>query len=147
MGVHTINLVNGTLTRVGYVDVAVAPEAVGLSAADVAAVAWAAPQWADNQKVRVGAATWFADIGGRRFAFDPLQAADNVLRADRAAEAMHQAAFANVLQQTGFAREADPGAAWKLLREVAGRGRTLIGPLWPSRGFGRWDNGVFVAGE
>lgn len=38
----------------------------------------------------------------------------------------------------------DPALAWRLLREMADDGRTLIGPLWPSPGAGRLVDGRFV---
>ncbi len=274
---HAINLTHGTLTRVSYVDVTVPPNVVGLNADDVARVGWAAPEWATNDEVRVGAAVWFADIDGTRFAFDPVQAADGVLRADANVEAFHQSAIAHVLAEAGFAREsvdvlamthienvgmvawknedgtwspyfpnarvliseqmlrefqswpaavdedaqhaawsaliaqgcvhtfvdgeqlgagltacvsgghaaghavfrfgadasspevsflghlavsplhlatgecaalnADPHTAWTLLHAQAQQARLLVGPLWPSPGYGRWSNGRVVAGE
>jgi hypothetical protein len=273
MTIQTIEVEGAKLTRVGYTDVAIPPEFVGLTAADVARVPWRTPLWADGDRVRVGAAVWFADVNGERLAFDPFQAADSVLRADRAAEAMHQAAIAKLLAETGFAREsvhrlvmthiegvgmvawrnedgswspffpnarvlvsdvvlqdfldappsadgdiqheawhalidqgivaaytdgeriaggpladvrgahcpghallhfgraaavtmighlavsplhlvtgecpqlqAEPVPAWALLQQTAADGRILIGPLWPSPGYGRWQGGVLIPG-
>lgn len=273
MNVHTIAVGDVRLTRVGYADVALPPEFVGLAPNDVARVTWREPQWADGERVRVGAAAWFADANGERLAFDPFQAADGFLRADRAAEATNQRAIAKALADAGFAREsvnrlvmthiegvgmvawrnedgswspffpnarvlvsdavlqtflagsrgadddiqydawhalvdqgvvdtfedgdsiadalvadvrgahcpghallhfgdatatmighlavsplhlvtgecaqlqAEPAAAWDLLRKTAEDGRILIGPLWPSPGYGRWRNDTLVSGE
>jgi glyoxylase-like metal-dependent hydrolase (beta-lactamase superfamily II) len=105
MNVQTIAVANATLTRVGYVDVAIAPEAAGLAADDFAAIDWRSPLWADGDQVRAGAAAWFADIAGTRIVFDPVQAADDVLRADRATEAAQQTAIARLFADAGFARE------------------------------------------
>ncbi len=41
----------------------------------------------------------------------------------------------------------DPAAVESLLRALTDDGRTLIGPLWPAPGFGRWVDGAFVAGS
>ena len=41
----------------------------------------------------------------------------------------------------------DPPAAWSLLQRTVEDARLLIGPLWPTPGFGRWENGAFVAGN
>jgi hypothetical protein len=272
MTIHTLVAGNARLTRVGYTDVTIPPELVGLTADDVKRVDWRSPLWADGELVRVGAAVWFADVDGRRLAFDPFQAADGVLRADRAAESTHQNAIAHVLAQAGFGREsvdylvmshiegvgmvawrnedgswsrffpnarvmvsdavlqdflaapaggdddmqyeawhalidqgvvdtytdgekiaggpiadvrgahcpghallhfdkravtmighlavsplhlatgecallqAEPANAWRLLGETAEDGRVLIGPLWPSPGYGRWQNGALETG-
>jgi hypothetical protein len=273
---QTITIGNATLTRVGYVDVAIAPEVAGLTAADFAEIPWRSPLWADGAQLRAGAAAWFADIAGKRIAFDPVQAADDVLRADRETEAAQQAAIAGLFAAAGFARESvdllvmthiegvgmvawhnadgswspffpnahvlvsdvnlaafldaspqpgdelqqrawqalleqgrvdtysdgdsiveglsaevrgghcpghavlhfndaagnpsatmlghlaispihlatgecpaqhsDPHVAWQALRAAADDGRLLIGPLWPTPGFGRWANGGFAAG-
>jgi hypothetical protein len=42
--------------------------------------------------------------------------------------------------------QSEPARAWSLLRETVEDGRMLIGPLWPSPGFGRWVSGGFVLG-
>jgi hypothetical protein len=277
MSVQTIALTNGTLTRVGYVDVAVAPEVTGLTANDFARIAWRSPLWVEGNQMRAGAAAWFADVAGTRMVFDPVQAADDVLRGNPTVEAAQQAAIAHLFADAGFAREsvdlvvmshiegigmvawrdehgawspffpnarvlvsdanlaafvaasarpgdepqrqawqalldrgivdtysdgasivaglsaevkgghcpghallhfgdpsgtplatmlghlavspihlatgecaplhADPDTAWSLLHAAADDGRLLIGPLWPTPGFGRWANGTFVAGD
>ncbi len=273
MALRTIAVGNTNLTRVGYTDVAIPPEFIGLTASEVARIAWRSPLWANDDGVRIGAAVWFAQVNGQRLAFDPFQAADSVLRADRAAEAMHQTAIAKLLDESGFAREsidrvvmthiegvgmvawrnedrswspffpnarvmvsdvvlqdflsappsadgdiqyeawralidrgvvdtyrdgeriagnlvadvcgahcpghtllhfgaqevtmighlavsplhlttgecaflqAEPADAWRLLRRTAEDGRILIGPLWPSPGYGRWEHGVLTPGQ
>ncbi len=274
MNIQTIGLETARLTRVGYTDVAIPAELVGLTVNDFAPIRWSSPLWTDGDRVRVGAAVWFADIDGQRVAFDPFQAADSVLRADRPAELAHQTAIAGVLAEAGFEREsvdllvmthiegvgmvawrnedgswspffpnarvlisdvelreflaapagaeydiqfeawhalvdlgvvdtytdgerilrglsadvrgahcpghallhfgigdlpeaslighlavsplhlatgecpvlqAEPRAAWSLLQSTAEDGRILIGPLWPTPGFGRWANGAFLS--
>ena len=37
----------------------------------------------------------------------------------------------------------EPELAWKLLHDYADDGRILIGPLWPSPGYGRWSDDTF----
>jgi hypothetical protein len=276
MSTHTITVGNTTLTRVGYVDAAIPAAVAGLTPNGIAQIPWRSPLWTDCEQLRVGAAAWFADVAGTRLAFDPLQAADYRLRADRATEAAQQSAIARVFAESGFAREsvdllvmthiegvgmvawrnedgswapffpnarvlvsdvvlreflaqgeapqgdleheawtaligqrvvdtfsdgetlapglmaevrgghcpghavlhfnggserpvtmlghlaispillatgecaalnADPPAAWSLLHEIADDGRLLIGPLWPSPGFGRWTGGAFIGGQ
>lgn len=93
------------LTRVGYTDLLIPPELVGLSPEQVASVPWRQPVWADGDLVRVGAAAWVAELAGRRIVFDPVQAADSVLRADRDAEAHHQQSIAQLFSDAGYARE------------------------------------------
>ncbi len=110
MGIEVIQRSNFRLSRVGYADTPVPPEVVGLGAAQVASAPWAAPHWAGSAPgapttVTVGAAVWIAEIGGRRIALDPVQAADSVLRCDRDTEIQHQAGVAAVLARVGFARE------------------------------------------
>lgn len=275
MNTQTIKLQDALLTRVGYVDVAIAPEAAGLSASDFTHIPWRSPLWAEGDQLRAGAAAWFCDLAGKRLAFDPVQAADDVLRADRGTEAAQQNAIAQLFAGAGFARESvdllvmthiegvgmvawrnddgswspffpnarvlvseialarfldadpgddleqqawraliehgsvqtysdgqqivdgltvqvtnahcpghsivhftdatgtpmltmlghlavsplhlatgecapqhvDPAAAWSLLHAAADDGRLLVGPLWPTPGWGRWVNGAFVAGD
>lgn len=105
MNIQTLPLDGATLTRVGYTDVAIPAEFIGLAASDLARAPWRSPLWGDDEKVRIGAAVWFADVGEERFAFDPFQAADGVLRANREAEKHHQNAIARTLAEAGFPRE------------------------------------------
>jgi hypothetical protein len=105
MAVPNIALPGATLTRVAYADLPVPSAIVGLTPEQFATIPWASPLWAENEQVRIGAAAWFAVIGGKRIVFDPVQAADAVLRADPTAEQAHQAAIANVFAEAGFARE------------------------------------------
>jgi len=275
VNIQRLALDSVTLTRVGYSDVTLPRERLGLGADDFARAPWRSPLWTDDgENVRVGAAVWFADVDGRRIAFDPFQTADRVLRADRAAEEFHQTAIAGILAEAGFPRESvdlvvlthiegvgmvgwrnadgswspffpsarvllsdvemrlflaapksddiqseawhalielgvvgtyadhehiasgvsadirgahgpghallhfgtadaprasfighlavsplhlisgecaalqeDPAAAWALLQRTVADARLLIGPLWPTPGYGRWENGAFVAGN
>ena len=105
MNVQTLALADATLTRVGYVDVAIPPEAAGLAANEFADIAWRSPLWTEGEQLRAGAAAWFADIAGTRLVFDPVQAADYALRADRATEAAQQTTVARLFADAGFPRE------------------------------------------
>jgi len=105
MSTHRIELQHLTLTRVGYVDVPIPPEAAGLTADDFASLDWRTPDWTEGDQLRAGAAAWFADVADTRLVFDPVQAADDVLRADRASERTHQQAIADVFAEAEFARE------------------------------------------
>ncbi len=105
MASTVLELAHARLVRVGYADVPIPPELAGLRAADFAGIEWRSPLWAEGEQLRAGAAAWFADVGGKRLAFDPMQAADGVLRADRGAETAHQAAIAKLCAEAGFARE------------------------------------------
>jgi hypothetical protein len=91
-------------TRVGYVDVEVEPDAVGLTAEQVAGTAWGEPVWALGHHVRVGAAAWIIESGDARIVVDPLGAADAILR-DGGDAIAHQEAFAANLAAAGLARE------------------------------------------
>jgi len=103
--VHTIELEHVTLTRVGYLDLPVPAELLGVTPDAVAAIPWAAPIWADGDQPRVGAAAWFADAGGRRIVYDPLLALDVVLRPDRDSERTSQDAVARLFAEAGFPPE------------------------------------------
>jgi hypothetical protein len=102
---HRLDLGDIALTRVGYVDVPIPPDAAGLTAADFADVPWREPLWTEGEQLRAGAAAWFADAGGKRLVFDPVQAADDVLRADAETEQAQQHAVAELFEQAGFERE------------------------------------------
>jgi hypothetical protein len=80
------------LIRVTYVDIAIAPDAVGLSAENIDAVPWSAPWWASDDGIRVGAGAWVAREGTEVIVVDPLLAADDIFHAPDAASA-HQAAI------------------------------------------------------
>jgi glyoxylase-like metal-dependent hydrolase (beta-lactamase superfamily II) len=92
------------LTRIGYADVTVPAAAAGLTPADVPAVEWAAPLWADGDQVRAGAAAWVIEHDRARIVVDPALAADDVLRGPDGAVA-HQEAFAAAMEAAGFARD------------------------------------------
>ncbi len=102
MHVETIELEGVRLTRVGYMDIPVPADLLGLAPETVAAIPWAAPTWTDGDQPRVGAAAWLADVDGRRLAFDPLQALDVLLRPDRETEVASQDAVERLLADAGF---------------------------------------------
>src|SRR5450755_3892151 len=104
MTTNTVRVGDVMLTRVGYADVGIDPARVGLSAEDVAGVAWAEPTWAHDGEVRVGAAAWVIESGDARIVVDPAIAADDILRNDTDAAA-HQEAFAALLDEAGFPRD------------------------------------------
>ncbi|MGE3465246.1 MAG: hypothetical protein AB7I04_25395, partial [Pseudomonadales bacterium] len=90
------------LTRIGYLDIPVPAELLGLTAEQVAGVSWAAPTWASDDQPLLGNAAWFADLGGIRLVFDPLQTLDVVLRPDRDSERRHQDAVADLFAASGY---------------------------------------------
>jgi glyoxylase-like metal-dependent hydrolase (beta-lactamase superfamily II) len=102
MPVHSFALPQARLTRIGYLDIPVPAELLGLTAEQVAAVPWAAPTWADENRPLLGNAAWFADVGDLRIVFDPLQTLDVVLRPDRESERTHQDAVAALFADSGF---------------------------------------------
>jgi glyoxylase-like metal-dependent hydrolase (beta-lactamase superfamily II) len=104
MTTHTIRIGNVELTRVGYADIGIDPARVGLTTGQVTAVTWAEPLWADGNEVRAGAAVWVIQDGDARIAVDPAQAADEIIRNDDDA-ALHQDAFAALLEAAGMPRE------------------------------------------
>lgn len=104
---ETLTFVIGAarLTRVPYFDVAVPPEAVGLTAADVRGVAGVVPDWCDaDGSVRVGQVFWVIESAGRTIVVDPCCASDGFLRTPEAAASHQTAAFA-ALADAGFPRE------------------------------------------
>ncbi|HSG89899.1 MAG TPA: hypothetical protein VLA56_11855 [Pseudomonadales bacterium] len=103
MSIDTISLTRAQLTRVGYVDTAIPAQFVGLDAAAIRAMPWATPLWAVDDQVRIGTAAWFAAMGACRLVFDPVQAADAVLRADRDTERAQQASIAALFTASGWA--------------------------------------------
>jgi glyoxylase-like metal-dependent hydrolase (beta-lactamase superfamily II) len=104
MSITEVRIGTVQLTRVGYVDVTIDPARVGITPAQIAAVPWAFPVWADGEEVRAGAAVWVIQDGDARIAVDPAQAADEIIRTDADA-AVHQEAFAALLEASGMPRE------------------------------------------
>ena len=126
MNTQTLSLDGTVLTRVGYSDVTIPREYVGLGAD----AAWRSPLWCDGENVRIGAQHFdAADVPIASFlghlAVSPLHLASGEC---------------SVLHE-------DPPAAWSLLQKTAEDARLLNGPLWPTPGFGRWEYGAFVAGS
>jgi hypothetical protein len=105
MSTDRIDLQQITLTRVGYIDVPIPPEVAGLTADDFASIPWRAPIWTEGDQLRAGAAAWFADVDSARLVFDPVQAADDVLRADQETERAQQSAIADLFADAEFPRE------------------------------------------
>ena len=103
MSTNTIRVGSVLLTRVGYVDVGIPPERVGLTPAQIGEVPWAEPTWAKGEELLAGAAVWVIDDSDARIAVDPAQAADEILRSDADAAA-HQEAFAAILDAAGMPR-------------------------------------------
>ena len=101
---NSIRVGDVVLTRIGYVDIGIDPARVGLTPEQVGAVTWAEPLWAEGNEVRAGAAVGVIQDGDARIAVDPAQAADEVIRNDDDA-ALHQEAFAAVLEAAGMPRE------------------------------------------
>ncbi|HEY1739086.1 MAG TPA: hypothetical protein VGI86_10265 [Acidimicrobiia bacterium] len=104
MTVDRCQLGDVELLRVGYADVTVPAERVGLSAEQIRAVPWAEPLWAEGGEPRAGAAVWLIRAGDALIAVDPAQAADDILRDGPDAD-FHQQAFAALLAEAGMPRE------------------------------------------
>lgn len=101
MTIDTIELTQGRLTRVGYLEVPVPPALLGLTDETIAAVSWS-PAWADGTQPRLGAAAWIAEVAGRRLVFDPLLALDVVLRPDPDTERASEEAVTRLFAEAGF---------------------------------------------
>ena len=114
------------LTRVLYLDAAIDPAPVGLTAADVRSVSWAEPLWADGDQVRAAACVWVIEAGDRTIALDPAGNIDDILH-DPETTLVHQQAFADAFVAAGI----DPAAVDTVLlshiRERGVDGRA-IGP-------------------
>src|SRR4051812_30963929 len=92
------------LIRVGYADVTVPADRVGITIEQIRAVPWAEPLWAEDGNPRAGAAVWVIRAGDAVIAVDPAQAADDILRHGPDAR-VHQEAFAAVMSDAGVPRE------------------------------------------
>lgn len=101
MIINTIELSTASLTRVGYMDVPVPADLLGLTPEAVDAIA-CSPDWATDRQPCLGAAAWFARIGEMTLVIDPIQALDVVLRADPEAELANQSAVAELFSEAGF---------------------------------------------
>jgi glyoxylase-like metal-dependent hydrolase (beta-lactamase superfamily II) len=103
MALPTFDVGGTRLTRVPYFDIALGPEVAGLTGAEVAAIPWAVPVWADDdQQVIVGQAVWVIEAGDRVLVVDPCGAADTFLRSGADA-VTHQDAVGAALTAAGFA--------------------------------------------
>src|SRR5436189_526224 len=103
MALPTFEVGGTRLTRVPYFDIALGPEVAGLTGAEVAAIPWAVPVWADDdQQVIVGQAVWVIEAGDRVLVVDPCGAADTFLRSGADA-VTHQDAVGTALTAAGFA--------------------------------------------
>ncbi|HEY3832135.1 MAG TPA: hypothetical protein VGO03_07565 [Acidimicrobiia bacterium] len=116
------------LIRVGYADVTVPADRVGLSAEQIRAVPWAEPLWAEGDDPRAGAAVWLIRTGDALIAVDPAQAADDILRDGPDAD-FHQEAFAALLADAGMPRESVTHA---VMTHAEGIG------MWAWRDDGAW---------
>ena len=103
MTTETLKVGDVLLTRVSYAEIEVEPEQVGLTADEVTA-AGAPSEWVTNDKPRASASAWIVDHAGARIVVDPAGAVDDILRNDNDA-AMHQEAFAALLEEAGYPRE------------------------------------------
>ena len=123
MNTHVLDLSPGRLTRIGYLDVPVPAELLGLTEASVNALDWAAPTWAQEGQPLLGAAAWVGDFGGRRLAFDPLQTLDVLLRPDADTERTTAAAVAERFAAAGFPIESFDQV---ILSHIDGIGMTAV---------------------
>ena len=93
------------LTRVPYFDIALDASVAGMTRAEVEAVSWAVPAWADaDGKVLIGQALWVAESNGRVVVIDPCGAADDFLRTGPEA-ILHQSAVAGAMRAAGYPPE------------------------------------------
>ena len=82
------------LTRVPYFDVTLPPESVALTSAQIGAIPWATPIWAESaDAIRVGQVFWVIEADGRTIVVDPCCASDDFLRTGTAALEHQDAAF------------------------------------------------------
>lgn len=110
------------LTRVLYLDAAIDPAPVGLTAADVRSVSWAEPHWADGDQVRAAACVWVIEAGDRTIALDPAGNIDDIIH-DPETTLVHQKAFADAFVSAGI----DPAAVdTVLLSHIESVGLTAV---------------------
>lgn len=102
MGFSRFSIDGVRLTRVPYFDVALGPEVVGLTPADVAAIPWAVPAWAtEDNRVLIGQAIWVIELAEQILVVDPCGAADAFLRTGSDA-ITHQRAVTEALSAAGY---------------------------------------------
>src|SRR3954454_21836393 len=104
MGVVRCTIGDIELVRIGYADVTVPAERVGITPEVIRHLTWADPLWADDGSPRAGAAVWVIKAGDAVIAVAPAQAADDILRQGPDAD-FHQEAFAAVMADAGVPRE------------------------------------------
>ena len=103
---HPVLEVGGArLTRVTLTDADVPGDLVGLSAEQIGALDWGTPEFAADGNAKVGVAIWILERDGVCIAFDPMQAADSVLRADPTTEAVIQDQVVQLLTDAGYPPE------------------------------------------
>ena len=91
------------LTRAEYFDIALGPEVVNLSAAEVVALPGSTPVWAtDEGDVNIGQAMWVVETAGTTIVVDPCGASDAFLRSGPEAIG-HQEAMLAALEGAGVA--------------------------------------------
>jgi glyoxylase-like metal-dependent hydrolase (beta-lactamase superfamily II) len=91
------------LTRAEYFDIALGPEVVNLSSAEVVALPGSTPVWAtDDGDVNIGQAMWVVESAGTTIVVDPCGASDAFLRTGPEA-IVHQEAMLAALAGAGFA--------------------------------------------
>jgi glyoxylase-like metal-dependent hydrolase (beta-lactamase superfamily II) len=104
-GVARFELGSVRLTRVPYFDIALDPAIVGVTAAEIDAIAWARPTWANaDGQALVGQAGWVIESDDQVLLVDPCGAADPFLRSGSEA-VTHQDAFVAAMRAAGFAPE------------------------------------------
>lgn len=96
----TLHLGDLTLTRVLYLEAAIDPAPVGLTADEVRSVPWAEPVWADGGRVRAANCAWVIGGNGRHVVVDPAGNLDEILH-DPASTAVHQDAYRHAFAEAG----------------------------------------------
>ena len=116
------------LTRVLYLDAAIDPEPTGLTPAEVRAVPWGEPTWADGGQVRAAACAWVVRSGGRTIVVDPAGNVDDILH-DPVTTLDHQRGFVDAFTRVGI----DPGTVDTVLLshiESIGMAAVRDGDTW-----------------
>ena len=113
-----------TMSRVPYFDVALEPDAVGLTPEQVAAAAgWGVPTWSTSEgEVLVGQAIWVLESRGSVIVVDPCGAADAFLRSGPEAIG-HQEAVLEAMASAGYPA---PAVDVVVLSHLDGIGLTAV---------------------
>ena len=96
----TLHLGDLTLTRVLYLEAAIDPAPVGLTADEVRSVSWAEPLCSDGGQPRAANCAWVISGRGRYVVVDPAGNLDEILH-DPASTGVHQEAYRRAFAEAG----------------------------------------------